>query len=60
MERKNKTPEGKKKGEKKKKRKCKQKGGGENFILPVGGKREILEIIFNVINCLMKHNKLSC
>ena len=61
MERKNKTEEGKKKErEEKEKKKRTQKGGGKNFILPVGGKQEILELIFNAINCLMKHNNLSC
>ena len=45
---------------KEKKRKRTQKGEGKNFILPIGGKREILELIFNAINCLKKHNNLSC
>ena len=49
--------------EKKRKRKHTQKGGGKNrcliFLLSVGDKREILKLIFNTINCLMKHNNLS-
>ena len=57
VERKNETREGKKKKEREKNA---HRRGGENFILPVGGKWEILELIFNAINYLMKHNNLSC
>ena len=67
VERKNKTRAGKKKKkerkereERKRKENARRRGGGKIFILPVGGKREILELIFNAINCLMKHNNLSC
>ena len=31
----------------------------QSFFLSLGDKREILELIFNTINCLMKHNHLS-
>ena len=55
VERKNETREGKKKEREKN---AHRRGG--DFILPVGGKREILELIFNAINYLMKHNNLSC
>ena len=40
------------------------KGGGKNgcliFVLFVRDKQEILKLIFNAINCLMKHNNLLC
>ena len=42
------------------KKKSERKKCSQNFILPIGGKREILELIFNAINCLMKHYNLSC
>ena len=55
------------KGKKKKKREKKMHTeGGENknrhliFLLSIGDKQEILKITTNTINCLMKHNNLSC
>ena len=30
------------------------------FLLSGGDKRENFKFIFNTINCLMKHNNLSC
>ena len=63
MERKNKTWEGKKK--KRKRRKGKEnvhRREGENVclivLLSVGDKLENFKLIFNTINCLMKHNNL--
>ena len=32
----------------------------KNSIISVGDKPEILKLIFNTINCLMKQNNLSC
>ena len=63
MEGKNKTQEGIKKREKQ--RKAKKTEGGEkeqelNFSFIRRSKREILKLIFNAINCLMKHCNLSC
>ena len=37
-----------------------KKNGRLIFHLLVGDKREILKLMFNAINCLMKHNNLSC
>ena len=37
-----------------------EKNGPSICLLSVGDKHEILKFIFNAINCLMKHNNLSC
>ena len=37
-----------------------RKNGYLIFLLSLGGKREILKLIFNAINRLMKNNNLSC
>ena len=58
MERKNITREGEKK-KKKTHRREKKRMSAQSFFLSLGDKREILELIFNTINCLMKHNNLS-
>ena len=62
MERENKTREGRKKQTEKKK--MHTEGGEEErhltFLLSVGGKRKILKLIFNTINCSMKQHNLSC
>ena len=57
MERKNKTPEEEKKNTHR--RGKKKRMSAQSFFLSLGDKREILELIFNTINCLMKHNNLS-
>ena len=60
------TREGKKKMREKRKRKenAHRKGGGKNrkltFLLSVGIKQKILKLTFYAMNCLMKHNNLSC
>ena len=55
---------GKKREEREKKKhteeeKKKKKNRHLIFLLSVGDKRETLRLIFNTINCLMKHNNLS-
>ena len=66
MARKNKTQEGKKRERKEKERKCterkkkKKKKRHLIFLLSLGIKQEILKLTFNIINCLMKQNNLSC
>ena len=60
MGRKNKTWERKKREIKKGKRT--QRGKKKRcfiFLLSVGDKSEILKLIFNTINCFMKHKNLS-
>ena len=59
MERKNKIREGKKR-ERKKHTEGRKKEWVLNFCLSVGDTREILKLIFNKINCLMKHSNLLC
>ena len=41
-------------------RKWGRKNGYLIFLLSIGNKQKILKLIFNTINCLMKHNSLSC
>ena len=60
VERKNKTRQGKKKEEKKTHTEEGKKNGRLIFLLSVGDKPEILKLTFNTLNCLMKHNNLSC
>ena len=64
-ERKNKTQEGGEKKREKRKRKenahrRKKKDGCLIFLLSLGFKREILKLMFNAINCSLKHNNLLC
>ena len=47
-------------GKEKKRKEAKKKNKSLIFLLSVGDKREILKLIFNTINYLMKHNNLSC
>ena len=53
-----------KKKERKRKENAHRKGKKKNrhiiLLLSVEDKQEILKLTFNTINCLMKHNNLSC
>ena len=60
----NKTREEKKRERERERKENAHRMGKKNkrliFLLFVGVKLKILKLTFNTINCLMKHNNLSC